>query len=118
MASGHEYRANRPNTWLLRPLLQSEDSSCQPGAVHTWPLLRSQATPAIAPLSGQKPTSTVPVPKAKFMVARPLYRSSLLDLTKLQLETRVVGRRGSPVEIAIQKMDTMAWVNNLNSERK
>jgi hypothetical protein len=38
MASGHEYRANRPNTWLLRPLLQSEDSSCQPGAVHTWPI--------------------------------------------------------------------------------
>src|SRR5215471_8411197 len=38
MASGHEYRANRPNTWLLRPMLQSEDSSCQPGAVHTWPL--------------------------------------------------------------------------------
>ena len=37
MASGHGYRANRPNTWLLRPTLQSEDSSCQPGAVHTWP---------------------------------------------------------------------------------
>jgi hypothetical protein len=37
MASGHECRANRPNTWLLRPTLQSEDSSCQPGAVHTWP---------------------------------------------------------------------------------
>ena len=37
MASGHEYRANRPNTWLLRPPLQSEDSPCQPGAVHTWP---------------------------------------------------------------------------------
>jgi len=37
MASGHVNRANRPNTWLLRPLLQSEDSSCQPGAVHTWP---------------------------------------------------------------------------------
>src|ERR1700758_1792175 len=37
MASGHECRANRPNTWLLRPLLQSEDSPCQPGAVHTWP---------------------------------------------------------------------------------
>ena len=33
MASGHGYRANRPNTWLLRP----SDSSCQPGAVHTWP---------------------------------------------------------------------------------
>src|SRR5215510_13036132 len=31
MASGHEYRANRPNTWLLRPLLQSEDSSCPDG---------------------------------------------------------------------------------------
>ena len=38
MASGHVYRAERPNTWLLRPSLQSEDSSCQPGAVHTWPL--------------------------------------------------------------------------------
>src|SRR5689334_20499734 len=37
MASGHENRATRPNTWLLRPLLQREDSSCQPGAVHTWP---------------------------------------------------------------------------------
>jgi len=36
MASGHEYRANRPNTWLLRPMLQREDSPCQPGAVHTW----------------------------------------------------------------------------------
>ena len=38
MASGHAYRVNRPNTWLLRPMLQSEDSSCQPGAVHTWPI--------------------------------------------------------------------------------
>jgi hypothetical protein len=37
MASGHVYRANRPNTWLLRPILQREDSSCRPGAVHTWP---------------------------------------------------------------------------------
>jgi hypothetical protein len=37
MASGHAYRVNRPNTWLLRPMLQSEVSSCQPGAVHTWP---------------------------------------------------------------------------------
>ena len=36
MASGHVNRANRPNTWPLRPTLQSEDSSCQPGAVHTW----------------------------------------------------------------------------------
>ena len=38
MASGHVNRANRPNTWPLRPTLQSEDSSCQPGAVHTWPM--------------------------------------------------------------------------------
>jgi len=26
MASGHVNRANRPNTWLLRPMLQREDS--------------------------------------------------------------------------------------------
>jgi hypothetical protein len=37
MASGHVNRANRPNTWQLRPTLQREDSPCQPGAVHTWP---------------------------------------------------------------------------------
>src|SRR5687768_2322183 len=37
MASGHVYRANRPNTWPHRPSLRREDSSCQPGAVHTWP---------------------------------------------------------------------------------
>ena len=36
MASGHANRANRPNTWLHRPATQREDSSCQPGAVHTW----------------------------------------------------------------------------------
>ena len=42
MASGHGYRANRPNTWLLRP----SDSSCQPGAVHTWPI-SEVATPLI-----------------------------------------------------------------------
>ena len=38
MASGHVNRANRPNTWPLRPTPQSEDSPCQPGAVHTWPI--------------------------------------------------------------------------------
>jgi hypothetical protein len=43
MASGHEYRANRPNTWLLRPLLQSEDSSCQPGAVRTGRALQAES---------------------------------------------------------------------------
>jgi hypothetical protein len=36
MASGHVNRANRPNTWLHRPSLRREDSTCQPGAVHTW----------------------------------------------------------------------------------
>ena len=36
MASGHVNRINRPNTWLHRPSLRREDSSCQPGAVHTW----------------------------------------------------------------------------------
>jgi hypothetical protein len=38
MASGQVNRANRPNTWPLRPTPQSEDSPCQPGAVHTWPI--------------------------------------------------------------------------------
>ena len=45
MASGHVYRAKRPNTWLLRPMLQREENPCQPGAVHTWPMadLRPQS---------------------------------------------------------------------------
>jgi hypothetical protein len=34
MASGQVYRANRPNTWLLRPLLQSEAFLCQPASRH------------------------------------------------------------------------------------
>ena len=55
MASGHEYRARRPNTWLLRPLLQSEDSSCQPGAVHTWP--EAAVSAALAPPLGDKQIS-------------------------------------------------------------
>jgi hypothetical protein len=39
MASGHVNRIKRPNTWLHRPMLQNrEESSCQTGAVHTWPL--------------------------------------------------------------------------------
>jgi hypothetical protein len=64
MASGHGYRANRPNTWPLRPSLQSEDSSCQPGAVHTWPLLRPPSTSAFAPLLGDKRTSASTNPSA------------------------------------------------------
>jgi hypothetical protein len=35
MASGHVNRTYRPNTWPHRPTLRREDSSCQPGAVHT-----------------------------------------------------------------------------------
>jgi len=53
MASGHEYRANRPNTWLLQPLLQSEDSSCQPGAVHTWPIWDMPTAMMIVRVRGQ-----------------------------------------------------------------
>ena len=44
MASGHVNRTNRPNTWLLRPMLQSEECSCQPGAVHTWPRTAADRT--------------------------------------------------------------------------
>jgi hypothetical protein len=44
MASGHVNRINRPNTWLHRPTLQREDSPCQPGAVHTWPIASFAAT--------------------------------------------------------------------------
>ncbi len=36
MASGHVNRTYRPNTWLHRPSLRREESSCQLGAVHTW----------------------------------------------------------------------------------
>jgi hypothetical protein len=57
MASGHVYRANRPNTWPLRPMLQSEDSSCQPGAVHTWPF--AEVVPQ-TPMSEMHGTSTNP----------------------------------------------------------
>ena len=38
MASGHVNRTQRPNTWLHRPSLRREDSPCQLGAVHTWPM--------------------------------------------------------------------------------
>jgi hypothetical protein len=38
MASGHVNRTERPNTWPHRLSLQREDSPCQLGAVHTWPI--------------------------------------------------------------------------------
>jgi hypothetical protein len=46
MASGHVNRTQRPNTWLHRPSLQREDSPCQLGAVHTWPLATDIAAQA------------------------------------------------------------------------
>ena len=45
MASGHVNRINRPNTWLHRPSLRREDSSCQLGAVHTWHLADIEMAP-------------------------------------------------------------------------
>ena len=38
MASGHVNRTQRPNTWLHRPMLHREETPCQLGAVHTWPI--------------------------------------------------------------------------------
>jgi hypothetical protein len=51
MASGHVNRINRPNTWLHRPSLQREDSSCQLGAVHTWPEADIRGVAEECPLS-------------------------------------------------------------------
>ncbi len=60
MASGHVNRTQRPNTWLLRPSLQREDSPCQLGAVHTWPLADGVAMTerGNAPIAIHKLTST------------------------------------------------------------
>jgi hypothetical protein len=90
MASGHEYRANRPNTWPLRPTPQSEDSSCQPGAVHTWPIaleihvarhvgVRSNSGRVVLtmnsshfdPKRSKLPASTTSTRSASFQSARP-----------------------------------------------
>jgi len=56
MASGHVNRAQRPNTWLHRPSLRREESSCQLGAVHTWPRGRHAAMSALPPLLGGERT--------------------------------------------------------------
>jgi hypothetical protein len=53
MASGHVNRTNRPNTWLLRPMLQSEDFPCQPGAIHKWPVASFRMRAKIRSVSGQ-----------------------------------------------------------------
>jgi hypothetical protein len=60
MASGHVNRTKRPNTWLHRPDLRREDSPCQLGAVHTWPIPRNDASEnvmgegSIAAISGHR----------------------------------------------------------------
>ena len=47
MASGHVNRTQRPNTWLHRPSLRRDDSPCQLGAVHTWPITDAPLMSAI-----------------------------------------------------------------------
>ena len=69
MASGHVNRANRPNTWLLRPILRREDFPCQPGAVHTWPV----ADPHGDARGGSLLTPTGHL----FDVAEPAFRNNL-----------------------------------------
>src|SRR5271169_2158976 len=54
MASGHVNRINRPNTWLHRPSLQREDSSCQLGAVHTWHKADMERCPTFVSFRGKK----------------------------------------------------------------
>jgi hypothetical protein len=60
MASGHVNRTQRPNTWLHRPTLQREDSPCQLGAVHTWPIASLRCRAAILSFSEQ--TSEIKCP--------------------------------------------------------
>ena len=57
MASGHANRANRPNTWLHRPMLLREVLTCQPGAVHTWHLAEVNCLRVKGPLWRTKRTS-------------------------------------------------------------
>jgi hypothetical protein len=56
MASGHVNRDKRPNTWLHRPSLRREDSSCQPGAVHTWPEAADTESPLYVCFKGVERT--------------------------------------------------------------
>jgi hypothetical protein len=59
MASGHVYRANRPNTWLHRPSLRREVFPCQLGAVHTWHISEVPGERSAFPVLGAKLTSGV-----------------------------------------------------------
>jgi hypothetical protein len=58
MPSGHVNRANRPNTWLLRPTLQSENSPCQPDMAHSG----DPGMSALTPLLGQSGRKSRKVP--------------------------------------------------------
>jgi hypothetical protein len=67
MASGHVNRTQRPNTWLHRPTLRREDSPCQLGAVHTWPLAplgnyALKRRPPATPVTEAKVTSALTGP--------------------------------------------------------
>ena len=56
MASGHENRARRPNTWLHRPSCKREENPCQRGAVHTWHLASVRCDAELGPLSASQRT--------------------------------------------------------------
>jgi len=56
MASGHENRASRPNTWLHRPSCKREENPCQQGAVHTWHLASFRCDAEFGPLSASQRT--------------------------------------------------------------
>ena len=58
MASGHVNRTQRPNTWLHRPRLRREDSPCQLGAVHTWPIATLKCSTSGCRLLGEERKSS------------------------------------------------------------
>jgi hypothetical protein len=72
MASGHVNRTNRPNTWLLRPPAAREESSCQPGAVHTWPKAEIGRRSAIVGYLGYCGQCVPDVPYRRLCEWRPL----------------------------------------------
>src|SRR6516162_6870420 len=53
MASGHGYRANRPNTWLLRPTLQVKILLANPEPMVWTPPLPGGGIPERQPLKGE-----------------------------------------------------------------
>jgi hypothetical protein len=92
MASGHEYRANRPNTWLLRPLLQSDDSSCQPGAVHTWHIAVTRPLQVFGYFRSGLDLSDV-IHRRGHDTARPESPSGRNRIAEIVLQAHQIGRR-------------------------